>query len=123
MTNTVRQLAAWVGLIGLITVGLLLIGQRTIGGLLALLQLGGLVGAPLALLLHRQLRSRAVVAVIAPALSIALSALAAQSLVWFDLAEPELIVLCSTAYGVMLAWLLSSEQQQAVGDAAEHAST
>lgn len=123
MSISVRQLATWVGLFGLVTVGLMLIGQQTIGGLLALLQLGGLVGAPLAWLLHPQLRSRAVVAVIGVALSIALSALAAQALVWFDLAEPELVVLAATVYGVVLAWLLSSEQQLTVEETPEHASS
>ncbi len=123
MTISVRQLATWVGLFGLVTVGLMLIGQLTIGRFLALLQLGGLVGAPLAWLLYPQLRSRAVVAVIGVALSIALSALAAQALVWFNLAEPELVVLAATAYGVVLAWLLSSEQQLAVEETPEHVST
>lgn len=123
MTISVRQLATWVGLFGLVTVGLMLIGQQTMGRFLALLQLGGLVGAPLAWLLHPQLRSRAVVAVIGVALSIALSALAAQALVWFNLAEPELVVLAATAYGVVLAWLLSSEQQLAVEETPEHVST
>lgn len=119
MSSSVRQLATLVGLCGLMTVGLMLIGPQTIGRLLALLQLGGLVGSPLAWLLLPQLRSRAVVAVVGLALSLALSALAAQSLVWFDLAEPELVVLAATAYGVVLAWLLSSEQRYDVEESPE----
>lgn len=112
MSISVRQLATWVGLFGLMTVGLMLIGRQTIAQVFALFQLGAFVGAPLAWLLHPQLRSRAVVAVLGLALSIALSSLAVQSLIWFDLAEPELIVLAATLYGIVLAWLLSSEEQR-----------
>lgn len=113
MSSSVRQQAFWVGLFGLLTVGMMLVGWQTIGQLCALVQLGVFVGAPLARLLQPQLRSWAAVAVFAPLLSIALSALAAQSLVWFDLAEPELVVLAATGYGVMLTWLLSSEEKGA----------
>ena len=104
-----RQLATWVGLFGLLTVGLMLIGLETIGQLFALFQLAGFVGAPLASLLLPQLRSRAVVVVVGIALSIALSSLAVQSLIWFNVATPELLILAATAYGVVLAWLLSSD--------------
>ncbi|MDH4280048.1 MAG: hypothetical protein OEZ14_05470 [Acidimicrobiia bacterium] len=115
MSISVRQLATWVGLFGLMTVGLMLIGRQTIGQIFALVQLGAFVGAPLAWFLHPQLRSRAVVVVLGLALSIALSSLAVQSLIWFDLAIPELIVLAATMYGIVLAWLLSSEEQR-LGD-------
>ncbi|MDH3300205.1 MAG: hypothetical protein OES24_06825 [Acidimicrobiia bacterium] len=111
MRISVRQLAIWVALFGLLTVGLMLIGPATVGQLFALLQLGVFVGAPLAWLLHHRLRSRAVVLVTGVALSIALSGLAAQSLIWFSLAEPELIVVAATGYGAVLAWLLSSDEQ------------
>lgn len=119
MRTTVRQLAAWVGLFGLITVGLMLIDRQTIGALFALVQLGAFVGAPLAWLLLPQLRSRAVVFVVGIALSIALSALAAQSLIWFSLAEAELVVLAATVYGVVLAWLLSTDEPQPDVDSLE----
>ncbi len=109
MSISVRQLASWIGLFGLLTVGLMLMGLDTIGQLFALLQLGFFVGAPLAWLLLPQLRSRAVVIVVGIALSISLSSLAVQSLIWFNLAGRELLVLAATAYGVVLAWLLPSD--------------
>ncbi len=119
MSISVRQLATWVGLFGLMTVGLLLMDRQTTGQLFALAQLGVFVGAPLAWLLYPQLRSRAVVAVVGVALSVGLSSLAAQSLIWFGLAGREAVVLAATVYGVVLAWLLSSESERAGGDAPE----
>ncbi len=110
MSISVRQLAAWVGLFGVMTVGLMLAGLETAGQLFALVQLSGFVGAPLAILLLPQLRSGAVAVVVGVALSMALSGLAAQSLIWFDLASSELVVLAATAYGVVLAWLLDTTQ-------------
>jgi len=105
---SVRQLATWMGLFGLSTVGLLVIGAGPIAELFALFHLVAFAGAPLASLLRQDLRSRTLVVGLAMALSLALGALAAQSLAWFDLARPELIVLVTTAYGFVLAWLLSS---------------
>lgn len=105
---TVRESIWIVGGVGLLTALLLGLGADTLGGLLALAQLGLLVGAPLALFLHHELRSWPVVAVVAIALSVSLSAMAAQSLIWFELAIPQLIVLTATAYGTVLAVLLSS---------------
>lgn len=122
MSISVRRLATSVGLFGLLTVVLMFIGLETIGRLFALLQLGVFVGAPLAWLLHPQLRSRAIVLVVGVALSLALSGLAVQSLMWFSLAGRELIVLATTAYGVVLAWLLSSPGHEAGGELAEPAS-
>ena len=107
---SVRQLTMWVGGFGLITAFLLFIGFNTLGQLFALAQLAGFVGAPLAHLLQEQLRSRVVIAVVGIALSISLSSLAVQSLIWFDLASRELTVLLATGYGVMLAWLLSAAE-------------
>jgi hypothetical protein len=104
---TVRESVWVVGAVGLLTVVLIGVGADTIGGLLALLQLGLLVGSPLALVLHRELRSWSVVVVVAVALSVALSAIAAQALIWFELATPELIVATATAYGIAVAVLLS----------------
>ena len=105
---TVRESIWIVGAFGLLTAVVLGVGAGTVGGLLALMQLCVLVGAPMAVALRDELRSWAVVAVVAITLSIALSALTAQSLIWFELAVPEVIVLAATAYGIVLAVLLSS---------------
>ena len=105
---TVRQGAWMVGGFGAITTLLLAIGADSIGGVFALFQLGFLVGAPLAFVLHHELRSWPVVAVISAALSIALSAISVQFLIWFRIANAELLVATATAYGVVLALLLSS---------------
>lgn len=107
MFVSARQLTTWVGASGLLTVLLLLSGLEPVGQLFALVQMVGLVGAPLAVLLHRDLRSRALVAAVSIAVSLAVSALAVQSLSWFDLLTPELAVLVSTAYGFVLVWLLT----------------
>lgn len=71
-------------------------------------QLGLLVGAPLAVLMYDHVRSWPVVIVISVGLSVALTSMAGQALLWFDLANPELVVLLSTGYGVALAWLLGT---------------
>lgn len=94
--------------VGVVTAALLALGAGTIGGLLALVQLGGLIGLPTAALLRDDLRSSAATVVIAAVLSIAITAIAVQSLVWFELATAELIVLLATAYGVVLARLLAA---------------
>jgi hypothetical protein len=104
-------------------------GLATVGGLLALVQLGGLIGAPLALILNRQVRSASVVVVLSIALSMALAALAVQVLVWFEAATRLLLVASATAYGVGLAALLNTEPDHAErqgrsrlpGDAARYA--
>ena len=93
---------------GILTAVVLALGAGTVGGLMAVLQLGGLVGAPTAVLLVDDLRSRAAAVVLASVLSVALTAIAVQSLVWFELATAELIVLLATAYGIVLARLLTS---------------
>lgn len=105
---TVRRSAVAVAGVGALAVLLLMVGADSAGGVLALLQLGLLVGTPLALVLHDELRSWLVVLVVAFALSIALSAIAVQFLVWFRMASAELVVLSATTYGVVLALLLSS---------------
>ncbi|MGI9597752.1 MAG: hypothetical protein ACR2QK_16430 [Acidimicrobiales bacterium] len=105
---TVGQSAWGVGIFGALTALLLLIGADSVGGVFALLQLGFLVGAPLAFVLHQELRSWQVVLVVAVALSIALSAISVQFLIWFRVATAELLVVTATAYGVVLALLLSS---------------
>lgn len=91
---------------GALTALVLAVGAGTLGGLMALFHLCFLVGAPLALLVADDLRSRAAVVVVSAALSVAIAAIAVQSLVWFELASPELIVVLATVYGVTLAQLL-----------------
>lgn len=109
----IRIVIGW----GLATFGVQLIVRLTggsslggdIGGLMALIHLGGLIGAPLALILNRHLRSTSVVFALSIALSIALSALAVQSLIWFAVATRLTLIATGTAYGVGLALLLSAE--------------
>jgi hypothetical protein len=81
-------------------------GLGDVGGVLALIHLGGLIGAPLAMILNRHLRSVPAAMALSVALSIALSALAVQSLIWFELAGRLLLVVVGTAYGLALAGLL-----------------
>ena len=104
----IRFVALAVTVSGILTAVMLAAGFGTVGGLMALVQLGGLVGAPVALVLHRSLRSWPVSVVISGVLSLSLSALAGQSLVWFGFAIPEAVVLAATAYGLGLAWLLDN---------------
>jgi hypothetical protein len=105
----VRVVVAW-GLAALVCQA---VGLDNLGGLLALVHLGGLIGAPLALTLNRQVRSPSVVVVLSIALSLALSALAVQSLIWFSAANRLLLIAVGTAYGVGLALLLSDVQDPA----------
>lgn len=105
---TVRTAGMTVAAVGLVTLVLFAVGADAPAGLLALLQLGGLVGTPLAVVLHHELKSWPSVGVVAIALSISLSALAVQSLIWFDISSSPMIVATATVYGVVLAWLLSS---------------
>ncbi|MEM9563018.1 MAG: hypothetical protein AAGA93_10390 [Actinomycetota bacterium] len=102
---------------GVVTSLLLALGVDTIGSLMALAQLGGLIGAPTALLLRNDLRSTAATVVIAGVLSIAISAIAVQSLVWFEWATGPAIVLLATAYGVVLARLLTGSDDLAEASA------
>lgn len=104
----VRDLANVAAGVGVASAVLLALDIGLVGEVLAMVQLGALVGAPLAMPLHHELRSWPVVIVVGIALSIALTSLAAQSLIWFDLAGRELLVLLATGYGVALAWLLSN---------------
>ncbi len=106
----VRQVVWAVGLFGALTALLLFVGADNIGGIFALFQLGLFVGAPLAVILHSELRSWAVATVISAALSVALSAIAVQFLIWFRVASGELLVVTATAYGSVLALLLASQE-------------
>ncbi len=110
---TERQQAIAVGGFGALTALVLAAGAGTVGGLMALVILCCLVGAPLAMLVADELRSRAAVVVVAIALSIAIAAIAAQSLIWFDLALAELIVLLATVYGLVLAQLMGEGRASA----------
>jgi hypothetical protein len=105
---TARQVTLAVTGWGVVTAIVLALGFDTVGGLAALVHLGGLIGAPHAMLLARQARSLPVVAVLSIALSLAMSALAAQALIWFDAASGPLLVVTATAYSAVLAALLAS---------------
>lgn len=115
---TIRQLAWVVAGFGLLTVLMLLVGANTVGGVMALIQLCFLVGAPLAFVMFDQLRSWQVVVVVAAALSLALSAISVQFLIWFRSATPVLLVSLATAYGVALALLFSPADLEP-GDASQ----
>jgi CBS-domain-containing membrane protein len=95
---------------GLATMVCQIVGLDNVGGLMALIHLGGLIGAPLAMTLNRHLRSPSVMVALSIALSIALSALAVQSLIWFAVANRLLLIAVGTAYGVGLAALLSGPE-------------
>lgn len=105
---TLRQIAWVVGGFGALTALTLLLGLDNLGGIMALIQLGLLVGSPLAYVLRNDLKSWQVVFVVSAALSVALTAITVQFLIWFRVAVAELVVVSATAYGVVLAWLLSS---------------
>lgn len=104
---------------GALAATLLAVGVDTLGGVLALVQLGFLVGGPTALLLGEALRSRAALPVLAATLSLAITAIAVQSLVWFDLGYRPLIVVTATAYGIGIAELLESVDRSGRGDPSE----
>ncbi len=91
-------------LLTLATMGLRL---DTVSGTLALVHLGGLVGAPLGFILLRQLRSLAVAVTVSIALSAAMTALAAQLLLWFGFTERPLLIATATAYGLVVSVLVS----------------
>ncbi len=103
----IRQLAWVVAAFGALTALMLLAGANSIGGVMALVQLCFLVGSPLAFVMFDQLRSWQVVVVVAAALSVALSAISVQFLIWFRIASPVLLVVTATVYGVILALLFS----------------
>ena len=92
---------------GLLAVLAHLVGARSLGAALAFVHLGALVGAPLAVILGQRLRAAAVVAAMAVALSFGMSALATQSALWFGLTHPAVLVAVATAYGAVLALLLT----------------
>ncbi len=108
---TERQRSVAVAGFGALTALVLAAGAGTVGGLMALVHLCLLVGVPLATLVADDLRSRAAVVVVAAALSVAIAAIAAQSLVWFRLASPELIVVLATVYGLVLAHLMGASRR------------
>lgn len=109
--GTVRGMMRFVAAFGVVTVIALAAGFGNVGGLLALVQLCGLVGAPLAMILDRHVRSAGVVVALSIALSMALTALAVQVLIWFTVAYRILLVITATAYGLLLASLLVGEPE------------
>lgn len=113
-----REMATITVGFGLTSAILLTLDVGVIGEVLAMVQLGALVGAPLATLLRDEARSWPVLIVIGIGLSIALTSLAAQSLVWFNLAGRELLVLVATGYGVALVWPLATTDRGRQADPA-----
>lgn len=109
--GTVRGMMRFVAGFGVVTAVALAAGFGNVGGLLALVHLCGLVGAPLAMILDRHVRSASVVVALSIALSMALSALAVQVLIWFSVAYRVLLVITATAYGLGLASLLVGEPE------------
>jgi len=109
--GTVRGMMRFVAGFGLVTAAALAAGFGNLGGLLALVQLCGLVGAPLAMILDRHVRSASVVVALSIALSMALSALVVQVLIWFSVAYRVLLVITATAYGLGLASLLVGDPE------------
>lgn len=107
---------------GAVTALFLAVGAGTLGGVMALFHLCFLVGAPLAMLVADDLRSRAAVVVVAAALSVAIAAIAVQSLVWFRLASAELIVILATVYGLVLAQLMMTGGGAERADVGDHQS-
>ncbi len=106
---TVRRMILLVLGFGALTMLVQVAGLGDLGGLMALVHLGGLIGAPLALILNRHLRSASVTFVLSIALSLALTGLAVQSLIWFTAATRLTTLAAATLYGAAIAWLLSSE--------------
>ncbi len=103
-----RQTVWTTGVFGVLSAFMLAVGADGLGGIMAFFQLGFFVGAPMAILLQQELRSWPMVVVVSVPLSIALSAISVQFLIWFRIASGELLVLTATAYGVVLALLLAA---------------
>jgi hypothetical protein len=86
----------------------LFFGFNNVGGLMAALQLCLLVGAPVAVALREELKSWLVVAAVSVVLSIGLTAISVQFLIWFEVATAAALVAMTTAYSVAVALLMSS---------------
>jgi uncharacterized membrane protein len=99
----IAVVAGW----ALLTVATLAIGLEAVAGVLTLVHLGGLVGAPLAIVLDRQLRSLAVVAALSIGLSMAMTTLIAQLLLWFGVSQLPVLIATATAYGLVVAILVA----------------
>lgn len=106
---TVGRMTWVAGAFGALTTLLLAVGADAVGGVFAFFQLGFLVGAPLAIVLQQELRSWPMVVVVSVPLSIAISAIAVQFLIWFRIANGELLIMTATVYGVVLALLLAAD--------------
>lgn len=96
-----------VGAWAIVTVGAQLGGLSNLGAILSLVLLGGLVGCPLAIQLAPRRRSTVVVGAVSVALSLSMSALISQGLFWFGLTGEVLLVAATSAYGIVIAELLS----------------
>ena len=119
---TLRQatwvVASWGGL----TLAAMAVGPPWLGAVCALLHTCGIVGAPLAVTLHRHVRSALVVVALSFSFSVALTALSSQALVWFALARPIPIVVATTVYGLALG-VLAAQAAPTVAAAAPSAPT
>lgn len=102
---------------GVVTVLAHLAGLGDVAGLMSFVLLGGLVGAPLAMHLGPNLRSTTATVALALALSFAITAVAAQSLIWFGLAHRILIIGVATVYALALDALLDDPEESAPGPA------
>lgn len=108
---TVRRMILVVLAFGAATMAVQAVGLGDLGGLMAFIQLGGLLGAPLAMILNRHLRSTSVAFVLSIGLSLSLTALAVQSLTWFTAATRLSTIAVATLYGAGMAWLLAAEPE------------
>ncbi len=95
----------------LLTVATMGVRLDTLSGVLGLIHLGGLIGAPLGFVLLGQLRSPAVAVVVSIAFSAAMTALAAQLLLWFGFTERPLLIATATAYALVVATLVSDSSR------------
>lgn len=105
---TTNRLLIGVGVFGLVASAFLALGFNNIGGIMAAFQLTLFVGSPMAVSLREELKSWRVVAAIAVVLSIGLTAISVQFLVWFEVATAPLLTALATCYSVAIGLLMSS---------------
>ena len=103
---SIRQAGGVTGAVGLLVVIGFAAGVHAVVAVPALVHQCFLVGLPLALSLRSAIRAPQVVLALAFPLSVALTALSVQFLVWFEWATPMAIVGLSSLYGAVLGLLL-----------------
>ncbi len=101
---------------GLFTLFFMWTGPDSFAGLLAFVQLGLIVGAPIAVALRSIVRLWPVTVVLAVGISLALSALASQSLIWFEFASNPAVVALATVYGIVVASLFPRDDPASEND-------